>query len=110
MLRATSVLRKAAVKAERVVDTLPLQISVGTAGFPIFTQGSPTSGLSFNAATDIRYSNASSSPPNFAACSYTPVAAYDPAVKYVCLRPQGTMAGSTGIPTSFTLSLQAQIK
>lgn len=93
-----------------VVDTLPLQISVGTAASPIFTQGSTTSGLSFNAATDIRYSSAALAPASFAACSYTPVAAYDPAVKYVCLRPQGAMAGSTGIPTSFTLSLQAQIK
>jgi hypothetical protein len=93
-----------------IVDTLPAQISVGTAASPIFTQGSPTSGLSFSTATDIRYSNAAAVPANFAACSYTPVAAYDPAVKYVCLRPQGVMAGSTGVPTSFTVSLQAQIK
>ena len=33
----------------------------------------------------------------------------DPAVKYVCLRPQGAMAGSTGTPTSFTISLQGQL-
>ncbi|WP_374526573.1 hypothetical protein [Sphingopyxis sp.] len=93
-----------------ILDALPPQISVGTAASPVFTQGSPTSGLSFSAATDIRYSSSASAPANFAACSYTPVAAYDPAVKYICLRPQGTMAGSTGTPTSFTLSVQAQIK
>jgi len=93
-----------------IVDTLPLPIAVGSAASPVFTQGSPTSGLTFNTATDIRYSNSASPPSNFAGCSYTPVAAYDPAVKYVCLRPRGAMAGSTGSPTSFTLSLRAQIK
>ncbi|WP_156416911.1 CshA/CshB family fibrillar adhesin-related protein [Sphingopyxis sp. H050] len=92
-----------------IVDTLPLQIAIGSAAAPIFTQGSPTSGLTFNSATDIRYSNSATKPATFAACTYTPVAAYDPAVKYVCLRPQGAMAGSTGTPTSFTISLQGQI-
>ena len=47
--------------------------------------------------------NAATAPASFAACTYSPVAAYDPAVRYVCLRPQGSMAGSTGTPTSFTL-------
>ena len=92
-----------------IVDTLPLQISVGTAANPVFTQGSPTSGLTFG-TNDIRYSSSATRPASFAACTYAPVAAYDPAVKYVCLRPRGTMAGSTGVPTSFTISLQAQIK
>lgn len=92
-----------------IVDTLPLQIAIGSAAAPIFTQGSPTSGLTFSSATDIRYSNSTTKPATFAACTYTPVAAYDPAVKYVCLRPQGAMAGSTGTPTSFTISLQGQI-
>jgi uncharacterized repeat protein (TIGR01451 family) len=93
-----------------IVDTLPLQISVGTAANPLFTQGSPTSGLTFSSASDIRYSSSATRPASFAACTYTPVASYDPAVKYVCLRPRGTMAGSTGVPTSFTISIQAQIK
>lgn len=92
-----------------IVDTLPLQIAVGNAAAPIFTQGTPTSGLTFSSATDIRYSNAATMPATFAACTYTPVAAYDPAVKYVCLRPQGAMAGSTGTPTSFTISIQGQL-
>lgn len=92
-----------------VVDSLPAQISVGTAASPVFTQGSPTSALSFSAASDIRYSNAATAPASFAACTYSPVAAYDPAVRYVCLRPQGSMAGSTGTPTSFTLSIEGRI-
>lgn len=92
-----------------IVDSLPAQISVGTAASPVFTQGSPTSALSFSAASDIRYSNAATAPASFAACTYSPVAAYDPAVRYVCLRPQGSMAGSTGTPTSFTLSIEGRI-
>lgn len=92
-----------------VVDSLPAQISVGTAASPVFTQGSPTSALTFSSASDIRYSNAATAPASFAACTYSPVAAYDPAVRYVCLRPQGSMAGSTGTPTSFTLSIEGRI-
>ena len=92
-----------------IVDSLPAQISVGTAASPVFTQGSPTSALSFSAASDIRYSNSATAPASFAACTYSPVAAYDPAVRYVCLRPQGSMAGSTGTPTSFTLSIEGRI-
>ena len=92
-----------------IVDSLPAQISVGTAASPAFTQGSPTSALTFSAASDIRYSNAATAPASFAACTYSPVAAYDPAVRYVCLRPQGSMAGSSGTPTSFTLSIEGRI-
>ncbi|MBD3746454.1 MAG: hypothetical protein IE932_09615 [Sphingopyxis terrae] len=92
-----------------VVDSLPAQISVGTAASPVFTQGAPTSALTFSAASDIRYSNAATAPASFAACTYSPIAAYDPAVRYVCLRPQGSMAGSTGTPTSFTLSIEGRI-
>ena len=92
-----------------IVDSLPAQISVGTAASPVFTQGSPTSALTFSAASDIRYSNAATAPASFAACTYSPVTTYDPAVRYVCLRPQGSMAGSTGTPTSFTLSIEGRI-
>lgn len=93
-----------------LIDMLPSQLSVGTAAAPVFTQGSPSSGLTFSAATDIRYSNAATAPTTFAGCTYTPVAAYDPAVRFVCLNPKGVMAGSTGTPPSFTLSIQAQVK
>jgi uncharacterized repeat protein (TIGR01451 family) len=92
-----------------LIDTLPGQLRVGTAAAPLFTQGSPTSGLSFTAGTDIKYSNASSPPASYAACTYTPTSAYDAAVKYICLNPKGSMAGSTGTSPSFTLSIQAQL-
>ena len=92
-----------------IVDTLPGQLSVGTAANPAFTQGSPTSGLTFTAGTDIKYSNAATAPTTFAGCTYTPVSSYDPAVKFVCLNPKGTFAGSSGTPPSFQISLQAKL-
>lgn len=91
-------------------DSLPATIAVGTSSAPTFTQGSPTSALTFTASTDVRYSNSASAPASFAACSYTPTSAYDPAVTYVCLNPKGTMAASTGTPTSFTITFTAQVK
>ena len=92
-----------------LIDVLPSQVRVGTASSPIFTQGAPTSGLTFTAATGIRYSSSATAPTTFAGCTYTPTSAYDAAVKFVCLNPRGTMAGSSGTPPSFTLSIQAQL-
>ena len=92
-----------------LIDALPTQLRVGTSASPVFTQGSPTSGLTFTAGTDIKYSNSGTAPASFAACTYTPVSAYDAAVKFVCLNPKGAMLGSTGTPPSFTLSIQAQL-
>jgi len=93
-----------------LVDSLPTQIAVGTSATPTFTQGSPTSGLTFTAGTDIRYSSAANAPTTYAGCTYTPTSAYDPAVKFVCINPKGTMAGSTGTAPSFTISIEAQMK
>ncbi len=98
-----------------LIDSLPSQISVGSSATPSFTQGAPTSALTFTAGTDLRYSNQTTAPATFAACSaaphnYTPVSAYDPALKHICINPKGIMAGSTGTPPSFTITFQAQIK
>lgn len=67
------------------------------------------SGLSFNVANDVRYSNAGSPPASFAACSYIPAAGYDPAVSYVCLNPKGVMENGSPFP-EFTVEFRAQIK
>lgn len=93
-----------------LIDSLPAQMRVGTAATPTFTQGSPTSDLTFNAANDIRYSSAASAPTTFAGCNYTPTTAYDVAVRFICVNPKGTMAGSTGTPPSFTISFRAQMQ
>lgn len=93
-----------------IVDALPSQISVGTAAAPIFTQGTPNSGLAFNTSSGIRYSNSATRPTSWSACAYNPTSAYDPAVKFVCLQPTGTMNGSSGTPPNFSISFQAQVK
>jgi uncharacterized repeat protein (TIGR01451 family) len=92
-----------------LIDSVPAQISIGSAASPSFVQGTPSSGLTFTAATDIRYSNSLTAPTSFAACTYSPSLAYDPAVRFVCLNPKGTFAASSGTPPSFTLSIQAQV-
>ena len=92
-----------------LIDTLPAPLAVGTAASPVFTQRPPPRGLTFFAATDLRFSDATAAPTSFAACTYTPVAAFDPAVRHVCLNPKGAMAGSVGTPPGFTLSIQAQV-
>ncbi|WP_254913037.1 CshA/CshB family fibrillar adhesin-related protein [Novosphingobium sp. B 225] len=92
-----------------LIDSLPAQIAVGTAASPTFTQGSVSSSLTFNSATDIRYSNAATAPASFAACTYSPTGAYDSAVRYICINPKGTMAGSTGTPPSFSISFNSRI-
>lgn len=97
-------------------DTLPTQLEFyngdvdggGPATGPILFNAN-TSGLTFTEATDLRYSNLAAVPANFAACSYTPVAGYDPAIKYVCFNPKGTMLSGTPQP-SFNLQFRTRIK
>jgi hypothetical protein len=93
-----------------MIDSLPATLSVGTAATPAFIQGTPTSTLALPAA-NVRYSSAAAAPTTLAGCTYTPVLAYDPAVKHVCIAPTGTMAAATaaGQP-SFTVTFNAQIK
>jgi len=92
-----------------IIDTLPTQLSVGTAASPVFAQGSPTSALTFTAGTDIAFSKATTAPTTYAACNYTPTSAYDTAVRYICLNPKGTMAGSTGTAPNFAITIQAKV-
>lgn len=93
-----------------IVDALPPQLEVGTDVSAAFSQGAISSNLAFTPSTDLRYSNAATPPSTFGACGYSPSASYDPAVRYVCMNPKGIMAGSTGIPPSFTISFNARVK
>lgn len=94
-----------------VYDTLPPGVMVNTTGSFTFTNGPIASGLSFAAASDVRYSNSAAAPASFAACTYTPTAQYDPAIRHICFRPTGTMAAATaaGQP-SFTLAFDARVQ
>lgn len=94
-----------------IVDPLPATLNYDGSTTVTFTNGSTASGLAFNAATDVRFSNVAATPTSFAACTYTPSAGFDPAVRHVCIRPSGTMSGATaGGQPSFTVSFQTQIK
>ena len=71
-----------------------------------FASGSPA--LTFNPATDLRFSNSATRPSGFAQCSYTPVAGYDPQVRHVCLNPKGSLPNGT-TTGQFTVQLRARI-
>jgi uncharacterized repeat protein (TIGR01451 family) len=94
-----------------VYDTLPPGVAVNTTGAFTFTNGAIASGLSFNPATDVRFSNSAAVPASFAACTYTPVTQYDAAVRHVCFRLTGTMAAATaaGQP-SFTIAFDTRVQ
>ncbi len=77
------------------------------AGAVLFSQNS--AGLTFDVATDVKYSDGPAAPANFASCTYSPATGYDPAVKYICLNPKGAMANGAPFP-SFTVDFRAQIK
>jgi len=68
-----------------------------------------SSGMSFNYASDVGYSNSAVRPTAMSGCTYTPVTGYDPNVKHICFAPSGTMA--TGMPApSFGLKFRSRVK
>jgi uncharacterized repeat protein (TIGR01451 family) len=66
-------------------------------------------GLTFDAATDLRYSNLAGTPTSFAACTYTPVAGYDPAVRHICFNPKGAMLSGGSPAPQLNLQFRARI-
>ncbi len=78
--------------------------------FVEFVDGTPASGLAFNAATSVAYSNA---PGGGAPFTYVPVpdaAGFDAAVTGVRIAPTGTMAGATGAGNpGFTVRFRVRI-
>lgn len=99
-----------------VVDALPPQMEfyngdIDGAGPAttnvIFTQSG--SSLTFSPATDMKYSNAAAAPTSLAACTYTPVAGYDPAVKFICFNPKGPLLAGTPNP-NFSFQIRTRIK
>ena len=99
-----------------VVDALPAQLDfyngdidgAGPATGPVIFSQSGSS-LTFNPAADVKYSNAATAPASFAACSYTPLAGYDPAVKFVCFNPKGALLAGSPAP-NFTFQIRTRIK
>ncbi len=69
------------------------------------------SGLTFNPATDLKFSNNAARPTDFATdCTYTPTSGYDSNVKYICMRPQGVMNGNGAGVSKFELSFRARVE
>jgi len=99
-----------------IIDAIPSEIEFYNGdiddGGPETTAVTGTdngSGLTFNYAADVRYSNSGSPPANFAACNYTPSAGYDANVTYICVNPSGVMAAGNPDP-SFDVKFRARIK
>jgi len=67
-------------------------------------------GLTFNEATDLRFSNGTVKPTDISGCNYSPAAGYDPAVTFICFAPKGTMSEGTITGSTFTASFRAAIK
>jgi len=95
-----------------LVDLMPPEVSVYTGTTPEFGGAvvgwdETGTGLTFTPGTDIAYSNSTSgAPADFSACTYTPMAGYDPAITYVCFNPKGEMAAGS----EFTISFRARIE
>ena len=98
-----------------ITDTVPpdaaLYVAAGGGGPVEFIDGTPASGLAFNPATDVGYSN---QPGGGAPYTYAPVPdgqGFDPAVTGVRIAPTGVMnaAGGAGQP-AFSLRLRIRIR
>jgi uncharacterized repeat protein (TIGR01451 family) len=94
-----------------ILDPLPANFTYNASSAPTFTQGAVTSGLTFTAATDVRFAGAGPAPTSFANCTLPAGTGFNSAIRYVCMRPQGIMAGATvaGQP-NFTVNFQGRIE
>ncbi|MEO9492508.1 MAG: hypothetical protein ABJG26_12885, partial [Marinomonas sp.] len=54
-------------------------------------------GVTFAYPADVRFSD-SVTKPVYADCAYTPIAGYDPAVRFVCINPKGIMPAGDPSP------------
>jgi len=98
-----------------ITDPIPANTSLcvtTTCSNPIveFIDGSPVSGLSFNYAANVSYSNTAGGGAPF---SYTPVPdanGFDVAVTGIRIAPTGTMNGTGGGNPSFTVRFRVRVK
>ena len=101
-----------------LVDTLPPEVTFynsdmddgGPAtGSVLFTETG--SGLSFDPATDLSFSNSATKPTSASECNYTATAGYDSNIKHVCFSPKGQLrAGSLAVtPPEFAFEFRAKL-
>lgn len=72
---------------------------------------SQTGSAAFNLTygSDVRFSNSSAKPANFADCTYAPVNGYDPNVSFICFNPKGVFEAGNPDP-EFTIKFRARIR
>jgi hypothetical protein len=99
-----------------LVDALPSELEFfngdydasGPASDPVgFEQSNPA--LSFDYGMDVGYSASATPPANLSACTYTPLTGHDPAVRYICIRPRGSLP-ATDPETTATFRFRARIR
>ncbi len=67
------------------------------------------SGLSFDINNDAAFSDSNTAPQNFADCNYSPIAGYDPNVRFICLQPKGQFNAASP-PPFIEFTFRARIK
>lgn len=98
-----------------IADALPAQTifyngPLDGASGPVVVFTDAGSGLSFDPLTDLAFSNGASKPANFAACSYSPAAGYDPNVTYICFNPKGRFKGGSVNASSFSIDFRVAVE
>ena len=100
-----------------IIDPIPADLTfynddiddAGPETDPVAFSQQNGAGLTFNFATDVRFSNSGSPPASFAACAYVPSTGYDANVSYLCVNPKGAMNFGNPDP-SFEIKFRGQIK
>ena len=73
-----------------------------------FTQANGAA-VTLDYSTNVAFSNAATQPADFASCTYTPTAGYDPDVTFICFNPQGALGAGDPDP-EFSVSFRARIQ
>ncbi len=100
-----------------IIDAIPSEIEFyngdiddgGPETQPVTGTDFGSSLLALNYATDVRFSKSPTKPVNFAACTDTPSAGYDPTITFICINPKGSMAAGAPDP-SYQVKFRARIK
>jgi len=98
-----------------LIDILPSELSFfnGDVDGPTGPETDPvsftdnSSGLTFTYATDVGYSQSSTTPVDFSECNYAPIAnSYDPATNFICFNPKGSMLPNSDWSVSFRMQIK----
>lgn len=68
-----------------------------------------SSGLTFTPGTDLGFAGAGAPPTSFAQCNLPVSSGYDPAIRYICLKPGGAFQSGTPSPSA-SFSFRAKIR